>query len=458
MKMENKIKPPSESIFEALEILQGATLQDVCSYISKNYGFQKQVIRDRLYYLESSNKVSAITITLGNTIRKLYCLPIHREQIMKLFEIIRSEVISFLDQRLVAVTPELIEYLRSKFKNASIGFIQLVLKSLVFKNEISRLSFLTSKNRIAYFYFLSKNTSLIDKHLNDISDYVQKNKYTNATTVASNLNVEVKLAAYLLRHLSYRGELNIMVEGYTVRYGQFTFIYYIPGYKEVVDKRHQIERQTEYFEHAKILFYFLAEQMTLRNKQEVILKACETLKICLEKGILQGRDLNKLAAGAFVFSIRKLNESASVSEVRKHLEALDIGFISEADILSTEKVIAQKLGMPLHHIPQHRVYIQKFVNALKIPENEQEILVQKSMEIFECLPSHFIFGKKPSTIAASVIYAAAMLIQESIKPNFLRVTQDMLSAVSGVTEVSIRNYYKIIERFYRISKGELKCP
>jgi len=456
--MENKIKPPSESIFEALEILQGATLQDVCSYISKNYGFQKQVIRHRLYYLESSNKVSAITITLGNTIRKLYCLPIHREQIMKLFEIIRSEVISFLDQRLVAVTPELIEYLRSKFKNVSIGFIQLVLKSLVFKNEISRLSFLTSKNRIAYFYFLSKNTSLIDKHLNDISDYVQKNKYTNATTVASNLNVEVKLAAYLLRHLSYRGELNIMVEGYTVRYGQFTFIYYIPGYKEVVDKRHQIERQTEYLEHAKILFYFLAEQMTLRNKQEVILKACETLKVCLEKGILQGRDLNKLAAGAFVFSIRKLNESASVSEVRKHLEALDIGFISEADILSTEKVIAQKLGMPLHHIPQHRVYIQKFVNALKIPENEQEILVQKSMEIFECLPSHFIFGKKPSTIAASVIYAAAMLIQESIKPNFLRVTQDMLSAVSGVTEVSIRNYYKIIERFYRISKGELKCP
>jgi hypothetical protein len=135
MTMENKIKPPSESIFEALEILQGATLQDVCSYISKNYGFQKQVIRDRLYYLESSNKVSAITITLGNAIRKLYCLPIHREQIMKLFEIIRSEVISFLDQRLVAVTPELIEYLRSKFKNASIDFIQLVLKSLVFKNQ-----------------------------------------------------------------------------------------------------------------------------------------------------------------------------------------------------------------------------------------------------------------------------------------------------------------------------------
>jgi transcription initiation factor TFIIIB Brf1 subunit/transcription initiation factor TFIIB len=445
---------PSQSVLQALETVHGATLDEVCSTVSKKSNFKRETIRERLYYLESMDKVSAITFTLGSVVRKLYCLPRHVAEVTEFVEVVTSDILSFLEERLVVVTPELIEHSRSRLHDPSVGLIQMVLKSLVYKKEIGRRPFLTSRNRIAYFYFLWKNASLVEELLCSLSEYLKRKKYANATIVARDMCIELRVAAYFLRHLSYLGELNVAVVGYVAQYGRCVFIYYIPGYKEIVDERHRIERQAEYMEQAKIMFESLTEQMVLEDKQKVILEASEVLQACIKKGILQGRDLNKLAAGAFIFSLRKLGESASASEIRKHLDALDIGFVSEKGILSTEKIIAQELGIPLHHVPKYRLYIQRFVNSLKIKQEEKKILEQKSLEVFTCLPNRFVMGKKPSTIAAAVIYVAANVVREGLEPPSMFVTQDELSTVSGVTEVSIRNHYRAIEEFYRKYKSE----
>jgi len=199
-------------------------------------------------------------------------------------EKVSSGILSFLDQRLVIVTPELIEYSRSRLQDASIGLVRMVLKSLVFNDEIGRRLFLTSRNRIAYFYFSSKKRPLIDKYLSNIMDYFRRSKYANATTVARDFDIELKSASYFLRHLAYLGELNMILVGYVPQYGRSVFIYYVPGYREVVDKRHQIERQKEYIEYAKIMFEFLVEQMMLEDKNAVVLEACNVLRLCIKRG------------------------------------------------------------------------------------------------------------------------------------------------------------------------------
>jgi len=366
-------------------------------------------------------------------------------------------ILSLLAQRLVVVTPELVEYSKSRLKDASTGLVRMVLKSLVFKNEIGRRPFLTSKNRIAYFYFLSKNWPMIDQYLSKLIDYLNRKKYATASSVARDLGLELKTAAYFLRHMAYLGELNMIMTGYIPQYGRCAFIYYVPGYREVVDKRHQLERQREYIEHGKMMFEFLAEQMTLEDKHSVIREACKVLRLCIKKGILRGRDLDKLAAGSFIFSLRKLKESVSVAEVHKRLQILDVGGISQKDMLSAEKVIAQELEIPLHHFPRHRRYIQRFVKHLELTNEEKNLLARKSLEVFSCIPRKFLLGKSPSTVAAATIYVASIILREKMKYDSPWITQSELSIVSGVTEVSIRNHYRAIEQFYKSSKrGEIR--
>jgi len=445
-------KSSSNWILKALGELCGATLDEVCSLVHKRYDVSKQRVRDQLYYLESTGKVSSVPLILGSIARKLYCLPEHQDHVKKLIQKVSSEIITLLKGRLVVVAPELIEYSMDKIRNASFGFIRMVLNLLVYKNEIGRLPFLTSKNRIAYFYFLSTKRPQIEVHINNLEIYLEKHKYCNATLASRNLGVELNEASYFLRHLAYLGQLNLMVSGYISEYGRYTFLFYVPGYIEVVEKRHKIEREREYIEHSATIFEFLATQMKLENKAEVINDSCMLLKTCIEKGILRGRDLDKLAIGCFVFSLRKRSISASVTEVIRHLQVLDVGIISEYPILAIEKAIARELELSLHHFPQYEQFIKKFLNALILPDDKKRILMQKSFEIFSCVPRRYIVGKRPSTVAAATLYAAVNILREIMKYDSPWITQTEISTISGVTEVSIRNHYRIIEQFYKKGK------
>lgn len=413
----------------------------------------KQRVRDQLYYLESTGKVSSVALILGTVVRKLYCLPKHRDQVEKLIHDVSTEIKSFLKGRLVVVTPELFEYSKDRLDNANIGLVRMVLNLLTYENKIGRLPFLTSKNRMAYFYFLNTKKFQVMDHLNNLWLYFEKNKYCNATLASRSLGIELNEASYFLRHLVYIGQLNAIVTGYISEYGRCTFVFYVPGYREVVEKRRKIERENEYIDYSAKIFDFLVNQMKLENKADAIENSCRILRVCIEKGILRGRDLDKLAIGCFVLSLRKQGISATVAEILEHLQVLDVGNISKYHILAIEKVIAQELGLALHHFPRYKHYIERFVNDLNLPHEEQQILMQKSLEVFSCIPRSFIVGKKPTTIAAATIYAAANILREIMKYGSPWITQRELSTVSDVTEVSLRNHYRTIEAFYKTTRG-----
>jgi transcription initiation factor TFIIIB Brf1 subunit/transcription initiation factor TFIIB len=87
-----------------------------------------------------------------------------------------------------------------------------------------------------------------------------------------------------------------------------------------------------------------------------------------------------------------------------------------------------------------------------VPDDKKRILMQKSLEIFSCVPRRYIVGKRPSTVAAATLYAAVNILREIMKYDSPWITQTEISTVSGVTEVSIRNHYRIIEQFYKKGK------
>jgi len=443
----------SDWILETLSELRVATLDDVWSFVHKRHDSNKDQVRERLYYLESTGRVSAVGLILGSTLRKLYCLPKNEDHVRKLVETVSNEIISILEQRLVVVTPELLESSKNKFGDTSIGLIRIVLNSLVDRCEVARLPFLTIKNTVAYFYFLKTKTSIIENHLCNLMQYFNKKKYSNATVASRELGIEVKETSYFLRHLADLGHLNMMVAGYIPEYRRCIYIFYIPGYREVVENRQQIERERWYIDHFTAVYEFLASQMKIENKSGVIENSCKVLQLCIQKGLSRGRDLDVLAIGSFIISLRNLNISASVIEVLKHLKVMDFKHVSEHNVLAIEKIIAQTLDMKLHHFPDLMRYIDKFVSGLSIPEKEKPILMEKSMKVFSSIPQKFIVGKKPSTIAAATIYVAAIALQKVMKYGVRLITQKELSIVANVSEVSIRNYYPAIEGFYNESKG-----
>jgi transcription initiation factor TFIIIB Brf1 subunit/transcription initiation factor TFIIB len=436
-------------IFHFLKTFGGATLGEICFHISKKHGIKKETVRDKIYYLESVEKISIITIQLANVARKIYCLPDHKINVKQIIEKVEGEIISFLSNHTVAVTPELMEVAKKVLNGLSPNIVQIVLRSLVFKGKINRFPFLTSKNRIAYFYFLDERTSQIRTYIDNLVAYFKKNKCANVTTIARIISTEKRLAAYLLQHLLLLGELNRIMIGYIPEYSRSAFIYYVPGYKESVTSWYRAQREEKYLEHSKAIFDSLAEKIPLQNPEKVVSEARHVLQSCIKRGILRGRSLDELIISCFIFSLRKIGESVTVTEVHKHLETLGIRFVSPKALLATEKVIAEELEESFRHFPAYEGYVHRFVADLKISQDAKEMLLEKSREILSCIPRHFLIGKKPATIAAAVIYAAVSADKSSLKSLYHNLSQDEISSVSSVTTVSIRNRYRLIEQFYK---------
>lgn len=207
----------------------------------------------------------------------------------------------------------------------------------------------------------------------------------------------------------------------------------------------------EHVSYARTIIGALAQSIPLENKVRIPADALDIFQCSLKRGILHGRSLDELIASSFMFSLRRLGESVSVQELRQRLHVLGLEHISEKALLSTEKVIAQELGESLLHLPKHANYIKKLVSKMQLMEEEKEVLARRSLEILGCVPHRYLMGKKPLTIVAAILYAAVDLSADEGEPlpgrHLLKVTQDEISEVSGVSSVSIRNHYARIEQY-----------
>lgn len=144
-----------------------------------------------------------------------------------------------------------------------------------------------------------------------------------------------------------------------------------------------------------------------------------------EKGLVRGRSMESVVAGALYAACRRAHVPRTLDEVS---EAFEVG---KKEIGKTYRFICRQLDIRI--LPTSPIeYVHRFASELDLtPET-----TSRSVEIIkEAVDEGITSGKGPMGIAAAALYISALLEEE-------KKTQREVADVAGVTEVTIRNRYK----------------
>jgi len=148
-------------------------------------------------------------------------------------------------------------------------------------------------------------------------------------------------------------------------------------------------------------------------------------RMAAEKGLVRGRSMESVVAGALYAACRRHGVPRTLDEISNAFP------LDKKEIGKTYRFICRELRIRiLPTSPQD--YIQRFASELRLKPKT----VSKAVEIIKKANKLDITsGKGPMGIAAASLYVAALLCNE-------KKTQRDVADVAGVTEVTIRNRYK----------------
>ncbi len=173
----------------------------------------------------------------------------------------------------------------------------------------------------------------------------------------------------------------------------------------------------------------------LNLKQIVEEEAAKIYRKAAEKGLVRGRSMESVVAGAIYAACRIHNNPRTLDEISEKI-ALD-----KKEIGKTYRFICRQLNIRI--LPTSPTdYVLRFASELKLSPKA----TSKAIEILEkAKEKEIVSGKGPMGIAAAALYISALLCDE-------RRTQREVADVAGVTEVTIRNRYK--ELLEKLDLGE----
>jgi transcription initiation factor TFIIB len=159
-------------------------------------------------------------------------------------------------------------------------------------------------------------------------------------------------------------------------------------------------------------------------------EAARVYRMAAEKGLVRGRSMESVVAGALYAACRRHEFPRTLDEISQAFP------LDKKEIGKTYRFICRELGIRI--LPTSPLdYIHRFASELKLgPE-----VVSKAVEIIKkAQRAEITSGKGPMGIAAASLYVAALLCGE-------KKTQREVADIAGVTEVTIRNRYKeLLER------------
>lgn len=163
----------------------------------------------------------------------------------------------------------------------------------------------------------------------------------------------------------------------------------------------------------------------LRLPSSVEEEASRIYTLAVQKGLVRGRSMESVVAGALYAACRRHDVPRTLDELG------EASGIEKKEIGRTYRFITRELGIKI--LPSNPAdYIARFASALKLNAETQS----KSVEIIEQAQSvELTSGRGPTGIAAAALYVAALINGE-------KRTQREVADVAGVTEVTIRNRYK----------------
>ncbi len=145
----------------------------------------------------------------------------------------------------------------------------------------------------------------------------------------------------------------------------------------------------------------------------------------LSEDLLPGRSIEGVATAALYAAARQAGNPRSLDEFTA------VSRVDKMELTRTYRYVIRELKLEIKPADPES-YVPRFVSRLDLSEETQRL----ARELLDgAKQAGITSGKSPVGLAASAVYAAALLSNE-------KVTQSEVSAVADISEVTIRNRYK----------------
>ncbi len=149
----------------------------------------------------------------------------------------------------------------------------------------------------------------------------------------------------------------------------------------------------------------------------------------LDEDLLPGRSIEGVATSALYAAARQANTPRSLDEVS------NVSRVDKDEIARTYRYVVRELGLEVAPADPAS-YVPRFVSDLDLSD---EVERQARELLSNAQDEGITSGKSPVGLAAAAVYAASLLVNE-------RVTQNQVSEVANISEVTIRNrYHELLE-------------
>ncbi len=145
----------------------------------------------------------------------------------------------------------------------------------------------------------------------------------------------------------------------------------------------------------------------------------------LEEDLLPGRSIEGVATASLYAAARQASTPRSLDEISA------VSRVDKMELTRTYRYVIRELGLEVKPADPEQ-YVPRFVSDLELSDETERM----ARELLESARSEGVHsGKSPVGLAAAGVYAAALLTNE-------KVTQNEVSEVANISEVTIRNRYK----------------
>lgn len=169
-----------------------------------------------------------------------------------------------------------------------------------------------------------------------------------------------------------------------------------------------------------------AAQEQLNLPESVVDTAAMIYKQAYRDDLYHGRSIDDILSACLHLACRMEQHATNPSQIATEFET------DRQSVLKTSRHFESKLGLKTAPVDPTG-FIDQFSDALSLSDSTHAL----AHDIFDAfLQSGQDSGKSPTGLAAGAIYAATKETDE-------RVTQQRLSEIADVSEVTIRNLYKL---------------
>ena len=145
----------------------------------------------------------------------------------------------------------------------------------------------------------------------------------------------------------------------------------------------------------------------------------------LGEDLLPGRSIEGVATAALYAAARQAGTPRSLDEIER------VSRVEKMELTRTYRYVVRELKLEVEPADPTQ-YVPRFASDLDLSDEAE----RQARELLESAKRAAIHsGKSPVGLAAAAVYAAALLTNE-------KVTQNEVSEVADVSEVTIRNRYK----------------